>query len=54
MNTSAPILLVEDDENDVLLTELAFQAAGISNPLQVVSNGYEAIRYLSGDGIYAP
>src|SRR5512142_3278835 len=53
MNTSAPILLVEDDENDVLLAEIAFQAAGLSNPLLVVRNGYDAIRYLNGDGIYA-
>jgi CheY-like chemotaxis protein len=52
MNPSAPILLVEDDENDVLLTQLAFRTAGMSNPLQVAHSGYEAILYLGGDGIY--
>lgn len=53
VNTSAPILLVEDDQNDVLLTKLAWGKAGISNPLLLVGNGYEAICYLNGDGIYA-
>lgn len=52
MSIPVPILLVEDDDNDVLLTQLAFQASGLSNSLLVVRNGYEAIRYLSGDGIY--
>src|SRR5512140_1476460 len=52
MHYPSPILLVEDDDNDVVLTELAFQASGLSNHLLVVRNGEEAIRYLNGDGIY--
>ena len=53
MNHDSPILLVDDDDNDVLLAQIAFQEAGLSNPLPVVRNGAEAIHYLSGDGIYA-
>ena len=43
------ILLVEDDPNDVTLTQLAFEQARFSNPLQVVNNGEEAIAYLGGE-----
>jgi len=42
------ILLVEDDENDVYFMRRAFKAAGLTNPLQVVSNGEVAINYLKG------
>lgn len=52
MNSSSSVLLVDDDKNDVLLTQLAFEAAGLSNLVLVVRDGYEAIRYLSGEGIY--
>ena len=44
------ILLVEDREDDVLLTKQAFLRAGIVNPLYVVCDGEEAIAYLSGTG----
>jgi CheY-like chemotaxis protein len=44
------VLLAEDDENDVLLMRRAFSRVGISNPLDVVNNGEEAIAYLKGDG----
>ncbi len=47
------ILLVEDERNDVFFLEYAFQAAGISNPLQVVEDGQEAVNYLAGSGKYA-
>lgn len=46
---SQVILVVEDDQNDVLLIQRAFTKARILNPLRVVSNGDEAIAYLSGD-----
>jgi CheY-like chemotaxis protein len=49
----ATVLLVEDDANDVLLTERAFAQAGLVNPLQVVSDGEQAIAYLGGEGRYA-
>jgi CheY-like chemotaxis protein len=47
------ILLAEDDPNDVLLIQRAFQKAGFQNPLKVVRNGEQAIDYLSGNGNYA-
>ncbi|HZR17399.1 MAG TPA: response regulator [Verrucomicrobiae bacterium] len=42
----ACILHVEDDSNDVLLLEYAFKTAGVDNPVQVASNGQQAIDYL--------
>lgn len=47
------VLLVEDDLNDIFLVKRAFKMADIPNPLQVVTDGQEAISYLSGDGKYA-
>jgi CheY-like chemotaxis protein len=47
------VLLVEDDLNDIFLVKRAFKMADIFNPLQVVTDGQEAISYLSGDGKYA-
>jgi CheY-like chemotaxis protein len=46
------ILLVEDDENDVFFMKRAMKAAHILNPLQVASDGRQAIRYLEGAGEY--
>jgi CheY-like chemotaxis protein len=45
-------LLVEDSQDDVLLIRRAFAKAAILNPLQVVTNGDEAIRYLKGAAPY--
>ncbi len=47
------ILLVEDDSNDVLLLQRAFQKAGLRNALRIVRDGEQAIHYLSGQGMYA-
>ncbi len=46
------ILLVEDDPNDVLLIQRAFQRNHVANPLQVVRDGEEALAYLSGAGTF--
>jgi CheY-like chemotaxis protein len=46
------ILLVEDDANDVLLIQRAFQKAGLANTLKTVRDGEQAIEYLSGSGNY--
>jgi CheY-like chemotaxis protein len=40
------ILLVEDSENDIELTTLALQRAGVRNPVHVVRDGVEALDYL--------
>jgi CheY-like chemotaxis protein len=54
MNVSSqPILLVEDEENDVMLLQRAFRRAGMVNPLQVVRHGDDAVAYLEGTGVYA-
>ena len=47
------ILLAEDNEDDVVLVRRAFREGSLLNPLQVVSNGDQAIAYLSGQGKYA-
>ena len=47
------ILLVEDDPNDIILIKRAFEKTRITNPLQVVEDGEEAISYLAGKGRYA-
>jgi len=47
------ILLVEDREEDVILLRRAFTKANFLNPIQVVSEGDEAIAYLQGAGKYA-
>lgn len=54
MTTSqATILLAEDEANDVFLMQRAFRKANLVNPLQVVSDGVEAISYLNGESRYA-
>jgi CheY-like chemotaxis protein len=47
------ILLVEDERNDVFLLQHAFDAAAITNPIQVMEDGQQAIEYLAGIGKYA-
>jgi CheY-like chemotaxis protein len=49
----ATILLVEDDANDVFFFKMAFEEAGISNPLHVVADGTQAINYLAGKDEFA-
>jgi CheY-like chemotaxis protein len=47
------ILLVEDDPNDVLLIQRAFQKANLRDVLKVVRDGEQAISYLAGREKYA-
>jgi CheY-like chemotaxis protein len=44
---SVYVLLVEDDENDVLLTQRAFRMAGVTAPMHVTRDGEEAIAHLA-------
>ena len=48
-----PILVAEDEENDVFLLRRALQKGGSEQPLYWVPDGEEAIAYLRGDGKYA-
>jgi CheY-like chemotaxis protein len=49
----APILLVEDNPDDILFLERAFSAGHVAAPLRVVRDGAGAIDYLVGEGKYA-
>ena len=53
MNQNPTFLLVDDSENDLFLTRVAFKDAGIDDSVQEVHNGEEAIAYLKGDGLYS-
>jgi CheY-like chemotaxis protein len=48
-----PILLVEDDPNDVALIQRAFRNARVANPLQVLGDGEQALAYLRGADEFA-
>lgn len=48
-----PILLVEDNEDDIFLMKRALKAANFDNPLAVVTDGQQAVDYLSGAAEYA-
>lgn len=47
------ILLVEDDSNDILFVQRAFQRVNSVNPIRIVKDGDSAIQYLSGEGPFA-
>lgn len=51
--TPAPILLVEDNADDVLLIRRAFSKAGLLNRLEAVADGEAALAYLGRQGGYA-
>ena len=48
-----PILLVEDSEDNIFLVRHAMHKAGVTRPLQVVTNGEQAVQYLSGTNGYS-
>jgi two-component system response regulator len=50
--TPRPILLIEDDPDDVALTLRAIERAGVTNPVNVVRDGGEAWDYLLGRGAF--
>jgi two-component system response regulator len=51
--TERPILLVEDNPDDVDLTLRAFKRAGITRPVEVARDGVEALDYLFAQGTFA-
>ncbi len=53
MNELSIILLVEDNPDDVMLVQYAFDKAGILNPLEVVADGDAAVDYIGRTGAYA-
>ena len=46
------ILLVEDNEDDIVLTQRALKKANILNEVTVVRDGIEALEYLRFEGVY--
>jgi len=46
------VLLVEDNPADVELTLRALNKENITNPVDVVTDGAEALDYLFGEGVY--
>jgi CheY-like chemotaxis protein len=48
-----PILLVEDDENDVFFLKRALTKLGIENPLSVATDGQQALDYIEGTGEFS-
>jgi len=53
LNELSIILLVEDNADDVMLVQYAFDKAGILNPLEVVADGDAAVDYIGRTGAYA-
>jgi two-component system response regulator len=51
--TDKYILLVEDNPDDVELTQRAFRKASLLNPIEVVRDGAEALDFLFGTGAWA-
>ena len=51
--TLAPVLLIEDNLDDVELTRLAFAEAGIAHPLVVANDGALALDWLHARGVHA-
>lgn len=48
MNNSEPIVLVDDNEDDIVLTRRALERNKIENPLMIARDGAEALELLLG------
>jgi two-component system response regulator len=53
VRTPPPILLVEDNDDDILITKRAFEKGHLTNPLVVVRDGDEALDFVYRRGAYA-
>jgi len=49
MPNKVPILVVDDSEDDVFFLSRAFEKAGLKSPIIHLSDGEEAVDYLSGE-----
>lgn len=52
MNANATVLAAEDEPTDGYILQLAFERAGLTNPLTLVSDGQAAVNYLTGTPPY--
>jgi len=48
-----PILMAEDDENDILAAKRVWEKRRIQNPLYIIRDGEECLDYLHRRGIYS-
>ena len=48
-----PILIAENNQDDIILLQALLQKANLSVPIHVVTDGEQAISYLSATGEYA-
>ena len=46
-------MVIEDDQNDQILIERAFRKIGVTDPIQIIADGAEAIAYMKGEGKYS-
>ena len=53
MDAVFPILIAEDDENDVIILERALRQAGFTNPFHVCRDGTEVVAYFRREGEFA-
>jgi CheY-like chemotaxis protein len=53
MANLSPVLLAEDNLNDVELVRRAIRETNALNPMHAVGDGDKAIQYLAGEGKYA-
>src|SRR5690242_2639548 len=51
-NKARVILLVDDNQDDIMLIQRAFERAGLTHRIIHVSSGGEAIAYLQGEAPY--
>lgn len=52
MTEDSAILIVEDNEDDVVLTRRSLKIAGVTNPLFIVDTGPDAVDYLAGTNAF--
>lgn len=53
MSQRAVVLLVEDNDDDIVLVQRAFDSANVALVLKVVRTGMDAIEYFTRDGKYS-
>jgi DNA-binding response OmpR family regulator len=53
MNRNLTILIAEDDEDYGAIVQAAIKSSGWLNPIRILPNGEQVIKYLGGEGEYA-
>ncbi len=53
MDPSLCVLVAEDNPDDALLMQRAFRSQGLNNPLHIVTDGSEVMRYLKGEAPFS-